>query len=157
MGGESSEHPEGTAATEHVQSLDAVSRARMRGKRVALSLVVAVAVAFVGASAAQIIPAVFGFGIRPLPPASLGTRPRTCGDGILALAAAIDGSGGALPDWDQAAEPIARACAASSEGLDAWAALIRLRSARLQLPRDHDAELAALRRNVDAHIAAQLR
>ena len=123
----------------------------------ALSLVVAVAVAFVGASAAQIIPAVFGFGIRPLPPGSLGTSPRTCGDGILALAVAIDGSGGALPDWDQAAEPIARACAASSQGLDAWAALIRLRSARLQLPRDHDAELAALRRNVDAHIGAQLR
>jgi hypothetical protein len=190
MRGESSEHADGTAAPEAAwsnvedsQPSDAVSRARLQGKRAALSLVIVVAVLFIGASAAQIIPAVFGWQIRPLPPAPVGTSTRTCADGIRALADAIDRTGGAFAEWDAAAY-IARACAASSEGLDAWAALMRLRYARLQLPhrfdheepegcsdrigdhvpakpetcrQDHDAELAALRRNVDAHIAAELR
>jgi hypothetical protein len=151
MPGESSDHADGTAAP------DAVSRARLQGKRAALSVVGAVSVAFIGASAAQIIPAVFGWQIRPLPPAPAGTSTQTCADGIRVLADAIDRTGGALADWDGAAAHIARACAASSEGLDAWAALMRLRSARLQLAQGHDAELASLRHNVDAHIAAELR
>jgi hypothetical protein len=164
MRGESSEHADGTAAPEAAwsnvedgQPSDAVSRARLQGKRAALSLVVVVAVVFIGASAAQIIPAVFGWQIRPLPPAPVGTSTRTCADGIRALADAVDRTGGGPADWDGAAAHVARACAASSEGLDAWAALMRLRYARLQLAQDHDAELAELRRNVDAHIAAELR
>ena len=59
------------------------------------------------------------------------------------------------PEWSDR-ETIEAACSESSEGLDAWAALARLRSAEEQLaPRTE--ELGNLRRDVVAHLPADLR
>lgn len=144
---------------------DETARGRLQGKRVALVVVIVVSVVFIGASAWQIIPAVFGAAITPIPAASPGSPARTCAEGVRrlerALERAADAAGSASfearlrPEWDDKAE-IERACSQSSEGIDAWAALARLRSAEEQLaPRT--GELSTLRRDVIAHLPADLR
>jgi hypothetical protein len=145
----------------------AIARARLRGKRIALGIVITVAVVYIGASAVDIIPAVFGVVMHPLPSAPPGTPARVCADGLRRLVSTAE-AGGSEDD-------VQRACAASREGLDAWAALERLRSAERQLARPSRAgtarparagteersgseqELQELRRQVLAHLPADLR
>jgi hypothetical protein len=128
----------------------AIARARLRGKRVALGIVITAAVVYIGASALDIIPAVFGAVMHPLPAAPPGTPARACAEGIRRLASTADATGG---------DDVQRACAASREGLDAWAALERLRSAERQLAgRDgSEQELQNLHFQVLAHLPADLR
>jgi len=140
----------------------ALARARLQGKRAALGIVIAVAVAFIAASAVQIIPAVFGLRIEPLPPAAAGSSERACAEGVRRLAVALErtdaggpGCAPAAPEW-QDAPAVEQACSRSSEGRDAWAALSRLRSAREQLGERPDA-LSRLQRDVAAHLPADLR
>jgi hypothetical protein len=144
---------------------DETARAALQGKRAALVVVIAVSVVFIAASAWQIIPAVFGMAITPIPAAPPGTAAHTCADGVLrlkrALDRAADTAGSASfesrlePEWSERSA-IEKACGESREGLDAWAALARLRSAQEQLaPRT--AELASMRRDVVAHLPADLR
>lgn len=143
-----------------------VARAGLRWKRASLVFVGLVAVAFIGISLVQIIPDVFGVWVRPLPPASPGSPARICAEGVRNLATALDrardAAGGpgfakALqPDWN-AAPGIEQACARSSEGLDAWAALLRLRSAEEQLASRPGESLVPLQRAVASHLPADLR
>ncbi|HEX8791111.1 MAG TPA: hypothetical protein VF765_09160 [Polyangiaceae bacterium] len=136
----------------------AIARARLRGKRIALGVVITVAVVYIAASAVDIIPAVFGAVLHPLPSAAPGTPARACAEGLRRLVSTAETAG------DDEVQP---ACAASREGLDAWAALERLRSAQRQLARPSragageqsgaDQELQELRRQVLAHLPADLR
>jgi hypothetical protein len=144
----------------------ALARARLRGKRVALGVVFLVSFAIIGGSAVQIIPAVFGAGITPIPAAAAGSSERACAEGVGRLAAALDraaasaGSGSfearLQPEWNDEAR-VFESCRAAREGLDAWAALIRLRSAEEQLGPRAGSELEPLRRHVLAHLPADLR
>jgi hypothetical protein len=143
-----------------------VARAKLRWKRLSLVFVGFVAVAFIGVSVAQIIPDVFGAWVHPLPPSSPGSPARICAEGVRDLAKALDrardaaggpGFGKALqPEW-AGAPGIEQACARSSEGLDAWAALLRLRSGEEQLAREPGDPLAPLQRAVASHLPADLR
>jgi hypothetical protein len=146
------------------------ARARLRGKRIALVVVIAVAVTFVGASAAQIIPAVFGAGTKPIPPGPPGSDARVCAEGVRALLRTMaDDVPGTVepPGQGDAWGPAAQACGQSPEGLDAWAALLRLREARAQLASQTappesgrvraSAELDPLRHEVAEHLPADLR
>jgi hypothetical protein len=137
---------------------NAAAQARLRGKRVALGVVIAVAVSFIGASAVQIIPAVFGAGIKPLPSSPPGSSARACAEGVRALMLSLNGADPAQAAPPTQWESVGHACDASPEGLDAWAALMRLRSASEQvvLRGDH-VELDPLRRDVAAHLPAELR
>jgi hypothetical protein len=133
-------------------------------------LVSVVAVAIIGSSTVQIVSAVFGVGIHPVPAAAPGTPGRTCAEGVLRLERALDRSVEAAgspafaaslrPEWNEAGA-VQRACSQSSEGLDAWASLARLRSAEEQLATGARAErlveLAPLRSDVSAHLPADLR
>jgi hypothetical protein len=152
--------------------------ARLRGKRLALGLVLVVSVAFIVSSAVQIIGAAFGFGWTPLPSdAAPGSPERACAVGIRSLTQALDRAGERLssvasaaddretmaalrsrlsPEWDGAVG-IEGACARAAGGLDAWAALQRLRVAEEQSGRLSRDELTAVRRDVAAHLPADLR
>ncbi|HEY8088786.1 MAG TPA: hypothetical protein VIF09_13095 [Polyangiaceae bacterium] len=144
---------------------DATTRASLQGKRIALVVVIALSVALIGASAWQIIPAVFGANVAPLPASPPGSAARTCAEGVRRMAQALERAQGAAgsasfgerlsPEWDAAAD-VQKACEASPEGEDAWAALARMRCAAEQLaPRG--GELATLHRDVMAHLPADLR
>jgi hypothetical protein len=135
---------------------DHAEAARLRGKRVALGVVIAIAVAFVGSSTAQIIRGVFGAGIAPLPSAELGSAERTCAVGVRRLEQALERGEGLSPEWEQA-DAVRRACAGARDGLEAWAALQRLLLAQEQLTRCVHVELAPLRRDVIAHLPTDLR
>jgi hypothetical protein len=127
--------------------------------------VIAVAVTFVGASALQIIPAVFGAGTNPIPAGSPGSAARVCAEGVSRLLRAMGdddpNAEGQADAWSRAGA----ACRRSPEGLDAWAALLRLRAARAQLQgsttgSSHvraSAELDPLRQEVAEHLPADLR
>jgi hypothetical protein len=123
-----------------------LARARLRGKRAALGVILVVAVIFVGASVWTIVPPVFGANLHPLPAAAEGTPERTCAAGVRRLERG-------LPTW-QDAGGVESACAQSSAGLDAWASLLRLKAGTQLLP---EAELEPLRRDVEAHLPADLR
>jgi hypothetical protein len=157
-------------ATQEIPPDDAterrVARFGLRWKRVALVFVGFVAVAFIGVSVLQIIPDVFGAWVHPLPPSSPGSPARICAEGVRDLARALDrardSAGG--PGFDKALQPewngasgIEQACARSSEGLDAWAALLRLRSGEEQLAGQPGDPLAPLQREVASHLPADLR
>ncbi|MGH7296206.1 MAG: hypothetical protein ACRELB_14790 [Polyangiaceae bacterium] len=145
--------------------LDATARARLQGKRAALVVVILVSIVFIGASAWQIIPAVFGARIAPLPDGPAGSPARVCAEGVRRLATALDRAQGSAgsgsfaaslePEWASQAE-VEAACRQSPEGVGAWAALVRMRSAEEQLaPRTGAIE--PLRRDVIAHLPADLR
>ena len=128
-----------------------------------MGTVIVVAVLFVGSSALQIVPAVFGLGVRPLPSSPPGSSARACAEGVRALSLSLDADGGdgtvasdTTSAWSDES-PVGRACASSSEGLDAWAALLRLRMVRAQLPRAAPEQLDPLRRDVWAHLPIDLR
>jgi len=146
-----------------------VARGGLRWKRVSLGFVSAVAVVFIALSVAQIVPAVFGAGIRPLPSATPGSPARICAEGVRRLAGALDRAGALAggPAFDEALAPawsdapaVEQACARSPEGLDAWASLLRLRSAEQQLARKGvrgpDA-VGDLQREVASHLPGDLR
>jgi hypothetical protein len=147
------------------------ARARSEGKRIAHLIVISIALAFIGASAAQVIPAVFGLDARPLqaaPPVPTGAESpgglseRGCADGIHSLALGLDRAtlnawrDGVLPEWNTAAD-VERACAKSRRGLDAWSTLLRLRRAEEDVVLHGLAELAPLRRDVAARLPDDLR
>ncbi len=121
--------------------------ARVYGKRAALALCGAVAMWFIGASVAQILPAVFGAGVTPLT-ASLAER--KCAEQILPSASG-------RPAGDTATDAVAGACAGTPAGLDAWAAFERLRTAEDQLGGSDPAAVARLRRELWAHLPAEMR
>jgi hypothetical protein len=157
----------------------ALARARLRGKRAALGVVILASVAIIGSTAVQVIPAVFGFGIVPVsgPP---GTRERACAEGVRRLQVALDRAVGAgapgdgrtagggsfgsrlQPEWNDEAQ-VFESCRSARQGLDAWAALLRLRSAEEQLAlgsrtlEEFRADLEPLRRDVAAHLPADMR
>jgi hypothetical protein len=143
-----------------------VARAGLRWKRISLVFVTLIAVVFIGLSCWQIIPVVFGAWIRPLPQANPGSPERICAEGVRRMARALDRAksmaGGpsfdlALrPDWN-VAFATRQACAHSPEGLDAWAALVRLRSAEEQLAGRGGDLLDPLQRQVASHLPADLR
>jgi hypothetical protein len=141
---------------------DALARARLQGKRAALGVVIVVAVVFIGASAVQIVPAIFGAGVTPIPASPSGSDPRVCAEGVRRLERALerarDAAGSISFGPDE--ERVRSACDKSPEGLDAWASLARLRSAEQQLGPGAGtaaAELEPLRRDVSAHLPADLR
>lgn len=162
--------PAGSSAAASGDANAAVARAGLRWKRISLVFVTLVAVAFIAVSVLQIIPDVFGAWVHPLPPASPGSPARICAEGVKTLARALDratASAGS-PGFDQALQPewndaptVEQACARSSEGLDAWAALLRLRSAEQQLARrggdPPGQDLATLQREVASHLPVDLR
>ncbi|HLK39549.1 MAG TPA: hypothetical protein VKU41_22490 [Polyangiaceae bacterium] len=143
-----------------------VARAKLRGKRVALGIVGAIAVPFIASSTVQIAQAVFGEGA--------GSPDRACSAGVRELQAALDrasarlllpaeGDGAdvtfgpaTIPEWRDA-DAVRRACDASEGGAQAWAALERLRRTEEQLAHDARGELTPLRRDVTAHLPAELR
>ena len=143
-----------------------VARSALRWKRVSLVFVTAVALGFIAISVAQIIPAVFGVGVRPLPAAAAGSTEGACAEGVRRLNRALDRAGplaggpafaeALQPEWNDA-PGTQLACGRSSEGLDAWAALLRLRSAEEQLAGRGDRDVATLRREVASHLPAELR
>jgi hypothetical protein len=143
-----------------------LAKARLRWKRGALVLAGLISVALVASSSAQIVPAVFGAVARPLPSGAPGSPERVCAEGVRRLQTALDRAGPAAgspvfpeslrPEWDDAAR-VEGACARSSEGLDTWASLRRLRSAEEQLAGTSPQDLAALRREVASHLPADLR
>jgi hypothetical protein len=152
----------------------ASARAGLRWKRISLIFVTLVAVAFIAVSVLQIIPDVFGAWVHPLPPASPGSPARICAEGVKTLARALDRASASAgsPAFDEALKPewngaptVEQACSRSSEGLDAWAALLRLRSAEQQLARrggetpgpDYARDLATLQREVASHLPVDLR
>jgi hypothetical protein len=158
--------PSAPSASEAAASPE-LARARLQGKRAALAAVIAVTVAFIGWSAVQVIPQVFGVDVRPLPPAAPGSADGACAEGVRRLALALDrpavpamvGEPAPLPGEWQEAPAVERACGGSAEGEQAWAALLRLRSAEEQLGPRHPsrAELEPLRRDVAAHLPPDLR
>jgi hypothetical protein len=134
------------------------ARTRRLGRRIGIVFVLCLAVAFIGSSTAQITAAVFGYGIRPLPEAPPGSDARACADGIRTLSQELGAAGDPRPGPAADRERTAyRACAASPEGLDAWAALLRLRRTAEQIPRAAPRDLEALRRDLFAHLPADLR
>ncbi len=157
------------------------ARARLAGKRAAHILVIVIAVAFIGASVAQIIPQVFGVQIRPLAGDSPGSPEQVCAEGIRDLAKTLERAGGETtvgrhddassalaeqgapgsfraglgPQWGASAG-LESACARARHGYDAWAALLRLERAEEQLGGTRGDELATLRRDVSAHLPPDL-
>jgi hypothetical protein len=136
---------------------DDVDRARnlgaRTGRRIATLAVITVAVLFIGASTWQVVSALFGLDVRPMPDGPPGSAPRTCAEGVRALSLAAEPP---ASSWDTGGS-LYRACAATPRGLDTWAALLRLRMAREQLPHAGPAELDPLRRDVWAHLPTDLR
>jgi hypothetical protein len=123
----------------------------LQGKRAALGVVMVVAVVFIGMSAVQIVPAIFRVGVTPLPAPGQDANAAACAVGIrdrLGRTASPE-----LPDEEQ----VRSACEKSPAGLDAWASLARLRSAERQLDGTRPEELDPLRRDVAAHLPADLR
>ena len=98
-------------------------RAGRDGQRVAHILIIAVAVVFIGASAIQIVPAVFGAGVRPVGSAGAGSTEDPCTDGVRSLAIAIHRAGALAwspsaegappPDVTLRAKPFKRGCSRS--------------------------------------------
>jgi hypothetical protein len=129
---------------------EATARAALRGKRVALGIVIVAAVAFILATASRVIPSVFGLGSVPL-------APGPCADGLRGLEAAFDRDDGGShpPKRDQIA--VEEVCAKTPQGLDAWASFERLRLAREELEGRDPAALGRLKRDLAAHLPSDLR
>jgi hypothetical protein len=139
-------------------------RARLRGRRVGLGVVIVVAVTFVVASASQIVSAVFGLGTVPLAAGPVDSPERRCAEGIGHLVRTLAPRSGASPPATQAlqapwndADRVEQECRNATGGLDAWDALLRLRAAELQLSEPTPADLQPLRNEVIAHLPADLR
>ena len=159
----------------------AVQRARSLGWRGAHGFVMIVAVLFIGASGAQLVEAVFatappkpdgvspGALVPPDTPCDLGVShlaralDRAAARAFAAAASAADGDDAVLafrhalsPEWDEEGA-VAEACKTFPGGLDTWATLERLRVSEEQLARQSRVELGPVRREVTAHLPADLR
>jgi hypothetical protein len=158
------------------------ARARREGRRAAHAIIVVVAVLFIGDSAAQIMPAVIGAGIRRIPTAPPGSPEQACSQGVRSLVLALDRASleawslldaplqgetesdpallafhrGLLPEWS-AEKKVETTCESTREGPAAWAALLRLRRAQEQVVLRSRMELVSLRRDVAAHLPGDLR
>jgi hypothetical protein len=159
---------------------DPYGAARRRGKRAANAFVVGLAVLFVGSSAWQLVSTLFLGGAGVATGAPRGSVGAACADGLRALAGAVDRAGdaaiawpvgatvppvedvvslfrrGLSPEWDRA-QAVEASCATSESGKNAWTTLARLRSAEEELVREGHAGLGPLRRDLAAHLAAELR
>jgi len=144
---------------------DELHRARLRGRRAGLGVVIVVASAFIVISTAQITSAVFGLGTQPLASGPGDSPERRCAVGISRLVRALDRPAGADPptarapsalDWNDA-DGVEQTCRTATGGLDAWAALLRLKAAELQLTHAGPADLQPLRDEVAAHLPPDLR
>lgn len=138
-------------------------RVRLRGRRIGLGVVMVAAFAFIAISSAQIVAAVFGLGTTPLAAGSLDSPERQCALGIRRLARALDAPARLdrveLPASERwtGADAVENECRKAAGGLDAWAALLRLQAAESQLVEASQADLQPLRREVAAHLPADLR
>lgn len=130
----------------------ATARAALQGKRVALGVVIAMAVAFILATAVHVIPAVFGAWITPI----ASGPPSPCAQGLRDLARALDRDDRA-PSGTRERDAAASLCARTPEGADAWAAYERLRIAKEQLDGRDPAALARLKRDLAAHFPSDMR
>jgi hypothetical protein len=140
-------------------------RARLLGKRAVLVTLLVVATTFIGSSALQIIPSVFGEDEQGGAGAAVAPA---CSEGLQALEEALDRAvseayhrdpdgalgrfrASLLPEWNNVGK-IEQVCSKSARGLDAIAALARLRRAEERLAGRRDAEVAPLRRDVAAYL-----
>jgi hypothetical protein len=139
-------------------------RARLRGRRMGLGVVIVIAISFIAASSWQIASAVFGLGTIPISAGPGDSRERQCAEGIRRLARTLDAPLGAdrpTPStfesgW-KGADPVEEACRGAAGGVDAWDALLRLRQAEEQLAEGDSDDLQPLRDEVAAHLPADLR
>ncbi len=83
-----------------------------------------------------------------------GSAERQCAEGLRARRGPLQAEAATDPG---ASEALALACAESPAGLDALAALGRLRTAEEQLKGSDPAALAELRRQLSAHLPAEMR
>jgi hypothetical protein len=149
----------GLAAMQRRPGNDEVTKARLFGKRAALVLCGTVAAWFIVASVAQIVPPVFGAAIVPLAAGSPGTAERDCADG-LRRALRSDGTAAETPrpEPDPLLDESALApCTRTASGLDALAALNRLRMAERQVGMRDPASLVTLRLELSAHLPVEMR
>jgi hypothetical protein len=124
-------------------------RAALRGKRVALGVVIAATVIFILATALHVIPAVFGAWISPI--RADDPRSANCAKGLRELVEALDRDNPASRDSVQ------YACSLTPEGLQAWASFERLRVAGEQLSGRDPEALAQLKRDLAAHLPSNSR
>lgn len=145
---------------------DAIRRARARGRKVAWAIYYAVAAGVCVAGAAQVTQQVYFSPARPSPY-------KSCREGLLALAAAVerartaapgtDGEdaalerfrGALLPEWDYR-DSIAGACRGKADDERALDAIERLRYAEEHAVRREAGDLAPLRRRVQAIVETEL-
>jgi hypothetical protein len=148
------------------------TRARLFGKRVALVSCGAVAAWFIVASVAQLIPPAFGTRIVPLAGPEQGssgssgasTSPEwRCAEGLrratAAAGATVTPAGASVPAGPRPgldSEALA-ACSETSAGLDALAAYRRLELAEGKLGSSDPGSVEELRRELSAHLPAQMR
>lgn len=140
--------------------------ASRRGRRIVTAAFLILAAWFIVTSTVNIARGVYGehvvSGEGPPPPAA-------CVSGIKALVGALDRAmsvaaassdesaalqafaTAAKPEWDSSAET-ENACSATPQGKDAFVALVRLRAADESFLRRRVAEVAPLRRDVDAYL-----
>jgi hypothetical protein len=166
------------AAGRDAPSAEEIARAGLRAKRWVLAVVIVVSLWVIASSSLQIIPQVFGLGVSPIGAPSAAASPeRACAVGIRGLLGALDRAGGQLPraattsddteamaalraslspEWDSA-DSVARTCAGSRDGQDAWAALERMRVAEEQIVRLGRVGLVPLRLDVATHLPPDLR
>ncbi len=169
------------AAGRDTPSAEEIARAGLRAKRWVLAVAIVVSLWVIASSSLQIIPQVFGLGVSPLAhtggPATVASPERACAVGIRALLGALDRAGAQLPraattaddteamaalranlspEWD-GADSVARTCAGTRDGQDAWAALERMRVAEEQIVRLGRVGLVPLRLDVAAHLPPDLR
>jgi hypothetical protein len=149
--------------------------ARRRGKRIIAAGFVTLATVFIGLSALEIIPQVFGWGVQPLPVAAGPRSPApgpACAEGVAQLAAALDRGLAAAsgmrtadeeaavasfhaslsPEWDGEANVAASCSSGPPRGADAFAALLRLKLAEEHFVRKNVVEIAPLRRDIAAYL-----
>ena len=138
-----------TASPDPGASDRAEAQARARARRAANGVVVVIAVLFIGASTLQIVRAVFDEAGSPL------AAPLATDDACMAGVKRLAKAGPALRGPE--ADAVARVCASTSAGLDAWAAFERLWLAREELSRQDRTDIEPVAREVSAHLPADLR
>lgn len=155
--------------------VDRQVRARRSGRRAGHGVIIVLAIVFIAASGVQIIPAVFGIGVRRVPSMVAGSPERGCALGVRSLATALDRAGvrawstraaaddaldafrrALAPEWNEE-ERVRTDCEKAAEGPEAWAALVRLKRAEEQALLHGADDLQPLRLDLAAHLPADLR
>lgn len=140
--------------------------ASRRGRRIVSAAFISFAAAFIVISTLDIARGVYG---KPVASGEAPPPSAACVAGIRVQVAALDRAmsasassrdestalqtfvGAAKPEWDGISET-EEACSATPQGKDAFAALVRLRAADESFLRRRIAEVAPLRRDVDAYL-----